>query len=216
MGSTRATDEMEALSRTATRLRPWLVRGKPLPNLLFFTDPVRTPDPERVAERLPAGAAVVFRAFGVLDATQRGLRLREVTRRRGLLLLVGADAALARDVGADGLHLPQRLAADLPRLRAAHPDWLITIAAHDETAARIGATAGADALVVSPVFPSTSPSAGAPLGVEGLKRIVEAVKTPIYALGGVRANTVTRLADTGIVGIAAVEALNAWTLRPRT
>lgn len=200
---------MEALSRTAARLRPWPVRGKPLPNLLFFTDPVRTPDPERVAERLPAGAAVVFRAFSAADAADRGLRLREITRRRGLLLLVGADDALALGVEADGLHLPQRRAADLPRLRAAHPDWLITIAAHDEAAARIGAAASADALVVSPIFPSASPSAGAPLGVEGLERIVEAVRTPIYALGGVRADTVARLADTGIVGIAAVEALNA-------
>jgi thiamine-phosphate pyrophosphorylase len=68
---------------------------------------------------------------------------------------------------------------------------------------------GVDALVVSPVFPSRSPSAGAPLGVKGLKRIAEAVETPIYALGGVRAGTVTLLLDAGIVGIAAVEALSA-------
>lgn len=198
---------MEALSRTAARLRPCLARGKPLPNLLFFTDPVRTPDPERVAERLPAGAAVVFRAFGAPDAVERGLRLREIARRRGLLLLVGADEILALEVQADGLHLPERLAADLTRLRVAHPDWLITIAAHGEAAAKAGGAA--DALVVSPIFPSQSPSAGAPLGVEGLEKIIAAVTTPIYALGGVRADTVARLSDTGIVGIAAVEALNA-------
>ena len=200
---------MEALSRTAARLRPCLVRGKPLPNLLFFTDPARTPEPERVAERLPPGAAVVFRAFGGPDAEARGLKLREITRRRGLRLLVGADADLAARIGADGLHLPERLAADLPTIRARRPDWLITLAAHDETAAVRGATVGADALVVSPVFPSASPSAGAPFGVEGLKRIVTAVATPVYALGGVRAATVERLLDSGIVGIAAVEALGA-------
>jgi thiamine-phosphate pyrophosphorylase len=203
-----ASDEMDALSRTAARLRPWLVRGKPLPNLLFFTDPERTPDPERAAERLPVGAAVVFRAFGAADAAARGGRLREITRRRGLSLLVGADTALALAVEADGLHLPERLGHLAPELRAAHPDWLITLAAHDMAAVLDGA-AGADALVVSPIFPSRSPSAGAPLGVEGLKRIVEAVETPVYALGGVRADTAARLLDTGIVGIAAVEALSA-------
>lgn len=199
---------MEALSRTAARFRPWPVRGKPLPNLLFFTDPERTPDPERVAERLPAGAAVVFRAFGAPDAAARGLRLREITRRRGLGFLVGADVSLALEVEADGVHLPERLAAQASELRATRPDWLITAATHGEAAARGGALAGVDALVVSPVFPSRSPSAGAPLGVEGLKRIVGAVETPVYALGGVRAGTVERLLDTGIVGIAAVEALN--------
>jgi thiamine-phosphate pyrophosphorylase len=209
MSSEHAIGEMDALSRTAARLRPWLVRGKPLPNLLFFTDPERTPDPERVAERLPAGAAVVFRAFGASDAAARGARLREITRRRGLRLLVGADAALALEIGADGLHLPERLTDQAPSLRKTHPDWLLTLAAHDLVAALAGAAAGVDALVVSPVFPSRSPSAGEPLGVAGLKRIVEAVETPVYALGGVRADTAARLADTGIVGIAAVEALSA-------
>jgi thiamine-phosphate pyrophosphorylase len=209
MSPGHAIDEMEALSRTAARLRPCLVRGKPLPNLLFFTDPARTPEPERVAERLPPGSAVVFRAFGAPDAEARGLKLREITRRRGLGLLVGADAGLAARIEADGLHLPERLAADLPAIRARRPGWLLTLAAHDAAAAARGAAVGADALVASPVFPSASPSAGAPLGVEGLKRIVETVATPVYALGGVRAATVERLLDSGIVGIAAVEALNA-------
>jgi thiamine-phosphate pyrophosphorylase len=209
MDSGHAIDEMEALSRTAARLRPWLVRGKPLPNLLFFTDPVRTPAPERVAERLPAGAAVVFRAFGAANALYQGRKLREFAQRRGLLLVVGADQNLARAIEADGLHLPERLVADLPGLRIAHADWWITIAAHDKAAAKAGATAGADALVVSPIFPSASPSAHTPLGVEGLKRIIDSVKTPVYALGGVHAGTIKQLAETGIVGIAAVEALNA-------
>lgn len=202
---------MTALSRTAARLRPWLVRGKPLPNLLFFTDPARTPHPERVAERLPIGAAVVFRAFGAPDAVGRGLKLREITERRGLTLLVGADADLAARIGADGLHLPERMAVDLPVLRARHADWLITLAAHDQAAAARGAALGADALVVSPVFPSASPSAAAPLGLDGLKRIVGGVETPVYALGGVRADNCEMLLDSGVVGIAAVEALSART-----
>jgi len=209
MGSEHEINGLEALSRTAARLSPWLARGKPLPNLLFFTDPERTPDPEQVTKRLPAGAGVVFRAFGAADAAAQGSRLREITRRRGLTLLVGADADLARTIEADGVHLPERLAGQAPGLRAGHPDWLITAAAHNGDAARAGAKAGVDALVVSPVFPSRSPSAAAPLGVEGLKRIVEAVETPIYALGGVQASTVERLLETGIVGIAAVEALSA-------
>ena len=56
------------LARTAAflGLRAHLRKGgarKSLPNLLFFTDPVRTPDPEAIARRLPRGAGVVVRAF---------------------------------------------------------------------------------------------------------------------------------------------------------
>jgi thiamine-phosphate pyrophosphorylase len=123
------------------------------------------------------------------------------------VLLVGADEALALAIGADGLHLPERAGATLPELRVRRPRWLLTQAAHDLAAARAGASAGADALVVSPIFPSNSPSAGAPLGVEGLKTIVDAVETPVYALGGVRAGTAEQLAGSGVVGLAAVEAL---------
>ncbi len=200
---------MEVLSRTATRFRPWLVSGKPAPRLLFFTDPLRTPDPQGVAERLPPGAAVVFRAFGAPDAEARGQKLRQITYRRGLLLLIGANAELAERLGADGLHLPERMTAELPAIRARHAHWWLTVAAHGEDAARAGAAAGADALVVSPIFSSASPSAGPPLGVEALKRIVAAVPTPVYALGGVRASTVDQLLDSGIIGIAAVEAFGA-------
>ncbi len=49
-----------------------LARGSALPPMLFFTDPERTPSPERVMERLPRGAGVVFRAFGRPDALDQG------------------------------------------------------------------------------------------------------------------------------------------------
>lgn len=199
--------ELEVLSRTAAALPPRTVRGLVLPNLLFFTDPTRVPNPEAVAERLPSGAAIVFRAFGAPDAVEQGRRLRTIARARGLRLLVGADAGLARMIQADGVHAPERLANGIPALRAAHPGYLVTVAAHDAEALRAAEQAGADAAVVSPVFPSNSPSAGAPLGVEGLRKLVGSTSLPVYALGGVRAGTASQLEGSGIVGIAAVEAL---------
>lgn len=199
--------ELEVLSRTAATFSPRSVRGRILPNLLFFTDPARVAAPEAVAERLPRGAGIVFRAFGAADAVEQGRRLRAIADARGLTLLVGAHPALAEGIGADGLHTPERLAGDIPRLRAEHGRYLFTAAAHDLGAVRAAERAGADAVVISPVFPSNSPSAGQPLGVEGLKDLIAATSLPVYALGGVRADTVTRLAGCGLVGIAAVEAL---------
>jgi thiamine-phosphate pyrophosphorylase len=199
--------ELEVLSSAAATFPPRTVRGVTLPNLLFFTDPARVPDPATVAERLPRGAGIVFRAFGAPDAVEQGRRLRAIADERGLLLLVGAHAGLAEGIGADGLHMPERLVADIPRLRAEHARYLITVAAHDLGAVQAAEQAGADAIVVSPVFPSNSPSAGEPLGLEGLEGLIAATALPAYALGGIRARTVTRLVGGGLVGIAAVEAL---------
>lgn len=183
---------------------------KGLPCLLFFTDPVRTPDPETIAERLPRGAAIVFRTFGAADAEARGWRLLAVARRRGLKLLIGADAELARRLGADGVHLPERLAHRARRLKALHPRWIVTAAAHSPGAARRGLSAGADAVVISVVFASGSASAGAPMGQVRLARLVRGLGVggldgPAYGLGGITDKTARRLLDAGLVGLAAVE-----------
>jgi thiamine-phosphate pyrophosphorylase len=177
-----------------------------LPALLFFTDPERTPDPEAIARGLPRGIGVVFRAFGAADAEARGGRLQAIARQRGLTLLIGADATLTARVGAGGVHLPERLAHRARRLKAVHPSWLVTVAAHSGRAARLALAAGADAVVVSAVFPSRSASAGAPIGPIRLALLVRQVGGPVYALGGVDNKTARRLKDAGLVGLAAVDA----------
>ncbi len=180
---------------------------KALPALLFFTDPIRTPDPEAVALTLPRGAAIVYRTFGAPDALARARRLRRIATERGLKLLIGADAALAQAVEADGVHLPERLAHRARRLKAARPDWIVTTAAHSTMAARHGLAAGADAVVVSAIFRSNSPSAGQAIGPIRLALLVRAARGPVYALGGLNNKTARRLRDAGLVGLAAVEGL---------
>jgi thiamine-phosphate pyrophosphorylase len=189
----------QALGRRAARRKP------PLPPLLFFTDPERTPDIEAAALRLPRGSAIVYRSFGAPDAEARARGLLAIARRRGLVLLIGADAGLAARIGADGVHLPERLAHQARRLKAR--GWIVTAAAHGALAARRGLKAGADAVVVSAVFPSNSRSAGPPLGPLRLAQIVRTAAGPVYALGGINDKTARRLTPAGLVGLAAVEAL---------
>jgi thiamine-phosphate pyrophosphorylase len=167
---------------------------------------LRTPDPEAIAERLPRGAGIVFRAFGAGDAEARGRRLAGIAARRGLLLLVGADTRLAARIGADGVHLPERRAATAGRLRAAHPGWIVTAAAHSARAARGALASGADAVVVSTALASRSASAGRPMGPIRLAQLTRAAGGPVYALGGVTNENARRLAGLRLVGLAAVDA----------
>lgn len=195
------------MARTAAFLGRRSGGRKALPALLFFTDPQRTPDPEAIARRLPAGAAVVFRAFGAADAEARGARLAAIARARKLILLIGADAALAQRLGAHGVHLPERLAQRARRLKAAHPGWIVTAAAHSPAAARRALACGADAAVVSSAFASRSPSAGKPLGPLRLAILVRRAGGPVYALGGIDNEKARLLKDTGLAGLAAVDGL---------
>ncbi len=175
--------------------------------MLFVTDPARTADPLGTASRLPSGAGVILRHFGASDAETTGRALLAVARRRGLVVLVGADPDLAETIGADGVHLPERLAKDATALRARRPNWLITAAWHGAAPPPVGEAL--DALLVSPVLPSASPSAGAPLGVEGLRRLASQASRPVYALGGITADNAALLKGSGACGIAAVEGVAA-------
>jgi thiamine-phosphate pyrophosphorylase len=149
---------------------------------------------------------VVFRAFGAADAETQGAELAAIARARGLVLLVGADAALAQRIGAAGVHLPERLAHRARRLKAAHPRWIVTAAAHSARAARRALAFGADAVVVSAVFESRSVSAGAPLGPLRLAILARWAGGPVIGLGGVDNKKARLLKDTGLTGLAAVDA----------
>ena len=150
---------------------------------------------------------MVFRAFGAPDALARGLALAHQARRRGLVFLVGADARLAVRLRADGVHLPQRAADRAGTIAALRRRFLVTAAAHGLPAALRARRAGADALVVSPVFASVSASAARPLGVPRFTTLIRRAGAPAYALGGVNAKTVRRLKGSGAVGLAAIEGL---------
>jgi len=150
---------------------------------------------------------VVYRAFDAADAVSTAIALRKLTRARGLLLLTGADHRLAAQVGADGVHLPERLAHRAQAIRRGRPGWLISVAAHSVGAIRRGQAA--DAVIVSAVFPSRSPSAGPAIGPIRFARLARLSGKPVIALGGVNNKNAPRLISTGAAGIAAVEGLLA-------
>ncbi|MBX9615219.1 MAG: thiamine phosphate synthase [Caulobacteraceae bacterium] len=193
----------QALARTAHAVRGDVVPR--LPPLLFFTDPDRTPRPWEIAATLPPGSGVVYRHFGAPDALTQALRLRAVTRDRGVRLLVGLDADLADRIGADGLHLPERALSAGYALSGRRPDWILTGAVHSVEAA-LGAR-DLDGVVLSPIFPAGGRSAERrPLGIAALTR-ASAGRTPVIALGGIDAETADGLVGTGASGLAAVNGL---------
>jgi thiamine-phosphate pyrophosphorylase len=175
-----------------------------LPPLWLVTDPERTPDPVRLAGRLPRGCGVIYRPFAAADAPLIARQLARLAARRGLVLLIGAGGPPARGAG---VHLPERLAGKARRFK--QPGLLVTAAAHSLTAIRRARLAGADAVLVSVVFASASPSAGRPLGAVRFAALVRDAGLPVYALGGVNAKTAPQLLGSGAAGLAAVAALQS-------
>jgi thiamine-phosphate pyrophosphorylase len=158
--------------------------GEALPRAFFVTDPARTPDPLAIVGRLPRGMGVIWRHYGEAERLATGLALAQLCRRRGLILLVSADPALATRIGASGVHWPERLLRGVrPRARG----MIETAAAHSRAAIARAKRIGIDAVMVSTVFPSRSPTAGPAMGALRFRRLTHAAPLPVYALGGVDA-----------------------------
>lgn len=174
-----------------------------LPSLFFFTDPARTPDPAAIAAALPRGTVVVYRHFSRPDRLEIARTLAAIARRRGLMLLIGADPALAHAAGAHGVHLPERLAGRAKALKTRNPRWLVTAAAHSARA--LARTQGADLAVLSTLFPSRSPSAQSALGPLRAARLAAHSPVPVIALGGITAKTARKLTGRGFAGLAAID-----------
>lgn len=185
--------------------------GNGLPRLILMTDEKRLADPRAAVGRLPRGAAVILRHYGVPDRAALARDLADLCRRRGLRLIVAGDWRLAAAIGAGGVHLPEGLA------RRGPPAWgggqmkpsgfLVTAAAHSPAALWRAARAGADAALLSPVFATASHPGAAVLGPLRFARWCRAAPLAVYALGGITPSTARRLAGSGLAGIAGIGAL---------
>jgi len=158
--------------------------GEALPRAFFVTDPVRTPDLMAIARRLPRGWGVIWRHYGGARRLATGLALAQLCRRRGLVLLVSADPALAVRIGASGVHWPERM---LRGARRRTEGMIETCAAHSRAAIARAEWLGIDAVIVSTVFPSRSPTAGPAMGALRFRQLSREASLPVYALGGVDA-----------------------------
>lgn len=200
----------EAQSRNQRKLRAAARQASAifpthLPPVFFLTDPDRTPDPASIAAHLPAGWGVIYRHFGSEARHRQARTLARICRHRGLTLLIAADPALAMAVGADGVHWPEAKAGEARKW--AGQFTLMTASAHSRAGLARLAHLPVDAALRSTVFPSASASAGPAIGPTRFRNAARQADLPVYALGGVSADTAARVS--GVSGLAAIEGMAA-------
>jgi len=176
---------------------------KRLPQRIFIAERDGRCDPLAVAAALPRGTGIILRDYAAPDRAAFARVLAAVARRCGLVLLVAGDAALARSVGANGLHLPGWRLFGRPPVRRA--GWIVSAAAHNRSDLRRAATLGVDAALLSPAFATASHQHAPELGPHRFARLMADARLPVYALGGIDRRTQRQLPP-GTAGVAAISA----------
>ena len=154
----------------------------------------------QVRERDLAGAALLTLVEELL-----ALAARHGKGKVSVVVNDRLDVALA--AGAAGVHLP---AAGLPiKPIRAHVGARFRIgrSVHSLAEARAAEKEGASEILFGPVFETPSKAAfGPPQGVEALRKVAEAVRIPVWAIGGITPETAPALKGLPIAGIAAIGA----------
>lgn len=134
-------------------------------------------------------------------------RVKEITDAYEIPLIINDRLDIALAIGADGVHLGQK---DVP-VRAARnvlgADKIVGATANTVGRAVEAWKSGADYLGVGDIFGTTTKSDTRHITLEELKEIRQSVQIPIVAIGGINAENIALLRDTGVEGAAVISAI---------
>jgi 8-oxo-dGTP diphosphatase len=186
-----------------------VLRSLPLPSEYAITRAAELGDQlffSRLETRLGSGLKLVqVREKTLSRAAVREIALRvlELARAHGAKVLVNSDVELARETGADGVHL------DAAQLQGVRPDvpWC-GASCHSAQELRQAEALGADFAVLGPVRPTPSHPDAGPLGWSRFGEIAAGSAIPIYALGGIVPGDFEQALSRGAHGLAMMR--GAW------
>ena len=118
--------------------------------------------------------------------------------------VVNDDVEAALALGADGVHLGRD---DPGAERAVEHGLMLGTSASSVDEALAGQQLGAAYIGAGPVWATPSkPDADPPIGLDGLRKICQAVSIPVVAIGGIDATNAADCIAAGAAGVAVVRA----------
>lgn len=142
------------------------------------------------------------------DKYQECLKIREITQAAGVTLIVNDDIDLALVVNADGVHVGQQ---DLPVEQVRQlvgPDMFVGLSTHSPEQAQDAVKRGVDYIGVGPIYTTnTKKDVCAPVGLEYLDYVVQNIKLPFVAIGGIKEHNITEVKQHGARCIAMITEL---------
>ncbi len=137
------------------------------------------------------------------------LEIQKLCKKYNIPFIINDNVEIARRINADGVHVGQ---SDMKagNVRAIlGEDKILGVSAQTVEQALLAEKEGADYLGVGAVFPTGSKSDADDVSLETLKEICSAVSIPVVAIGGIGADNVSELENSGISGIAVISAIFA-------
>lgn len=143
------------------------------------------------------------------DFLQEAKMLAALCARFQIPFLINDNLEIALACNADGVHVGQDDMAPQKARALLGPGKILGVSAHTVQQALAAEKTGADYLGVGAVFSTATKQDAASVPLETVREICQAVSIPVVAIGGISADNILSLQNSGVVGAAVVSALFA-------
>ena len=135
------------------------------------------------------------------------LRVKKITSRYGVPLLINDRIDIALAVDSEGVHIGQDdMPADIAR-EIIGDDKILGVSASTVDEAKKAEMDSADYIGSGAVFPTATKDDADSVSKEELKEIVDSIDIPVVAIGGITVKNANTLKGSGIAGFSVVSAI---------
>ena len=163
-----------------------------------------------IEEAIKGGTTIVQlreKTASTKEFYELALRVKEITSRYGVPLLINDRIDIALAVDSEGVHIGQDdMPADIAR-EIIGEDKILGVSASTVEEAKKADIDSADYIGSGAVFPTATKDDADSVSKEELKEIVDSIDIPVVAIGGITVENANTLKGSGIAGFSVVSAI---------
>lgn len=141
------------------------------------------------------------------DVAKIAAELHPLTIERRIPFIINDHAEVARDVSAEGVHVGQDDPAINEVREIAGPDRMVGKSTHSVDQAIRAFYEGADYIGFGPIFATPTKPDYPPIGLEEIRKVHDAVRIPIFCIGGITLDNLPEVIAAGAQRVVIVSGL---------
>jgi len=153
------------------------------------------------------GKIIQLREKDKAKAVEIGKKLKILTEKNGVILIINDWPDVAKTINADGVHLGQK---DMPIYKARKllgRDKIIGVSTHNVKEALEAEQKGADYIGIGPIYKTKTKNCN-PVGLKIIEEVKKKIQIPFVAIGGINEDNIDEVLAAGAKNIAMISAIS--------